>query len=332
VILNVEGFLNNKVLDKKIFLFYGENSELVEQLNREVISQNQSYIKKNFYNDDIVKNSDQLNNLISSNNIFGEKFLIIIRNLTDSGFIHIKNLFKKVDKCIVIVNCEILKKNSKIRFEFENSSDATVVPCYNDSEKELFSFLCQNLKQKKININFDQLKFLQTKKNMNRSKIAEIIYKLEILNSAKTPITMNILECICNNQDTSNKDEFSLLSNTSRQEIINFLDSKQNPLENIIIFKNTIFRILKILDTSTHKKNLFETLDAYKPKIFWKEKEKIKKILKFWKIEDLKKLICKLNDLETNLKKNYDLSQLYQNNFFTNELFKKAFKGGDNFI
>jgi len=331
VILNVESFLNSKILDKKIFLFYGENSELVEQLNREVINQNQSYIKKNFYNDDIVKNSDQLDNLISSNNIFGEKFLIIIRNLTDSGFVHIKNLFKKVDECIIIVNCEILKKNSKIRLEFENSCNATVVPCYHDSEKQLFSFLCKNLKQKKININFDQLKFLQ-RKNMSRSKIAEIIYKLEILNNAKTPITTAILECICNNENTSNEDEFSLLGNTNRQEIINFLDSKQNPLENIIILKNTIFRILKILDTSTDKKDPFETLDTYKPKIFWKEKEKIKKILKFWKIEDLKKLISKLNDLETNLKKNYDLSQLYQNNFFANELFKKTFKGGDNFI
>jgi len=73
-------------------------------------------------------------------------------------------------------------------------------------------------------------------------------------------------------------------------------------------------------------------LEYYKPTIFWKEKEKLKKILKLWKIGDLKKLIIKLNNLETNLKKNYDNSLLYQNKFFTDELFKKTFKSGNNFI
>jgi len=331
VISNTESFLNNTILKKKIFLFYGENKELVEQLNHKIISQNANYIKKVLYNDDIVKNVDQLNNLINVNNIFGDKFLIIIKNLSESTFTYIKDFFKNIDKCFIILNCDLLKKNSKIRLEFENSKDAIVVACYNDSEKQLFSFLNQNLKQKKINLNVDQLSILQTKKNLNRLKITEIISKLEILNESKTNITTNILESICNDQSYSDNQEFSLLSNTDQLEIENFLNSTHNPLENVIILKNTIFRIFKIIDFSKEK-NPIEALEYYKPPIFWKEKEKLKKILKLWKIEDLKNLMIKLNNLETNLKKNYDNSLLYQNNFFTNELFKKTFKSGNNFI
>jgi len=331
VISNTENFLNNTILKKKIYLFYGENKELVEQLNRKIIDQNKNYIKKILYNDDIVKNLDQLANLINVNNIFGDKFLIIIKNLSESTFTHIKDFLKNIDECLIILNCDVLKKNSKIRLEFENSNDTIVVPCYHDTEKQLFSFLNQNLKQKNINLNVEQLSILQAKKNLNRLKIIEIISKLEILNESKTTITTSILESICNDQSYSDNEEFSLLSNTNQQEIENFLNSTHNPLENVIILKNTIFRILKIIDFSKEK-NPIEALEHYKPTIFWKEKEKLKKILKLWKIEDLKKLIIKLNNLETNLKKNYDNSQMYQNNFFTNELFKKTFKSGNNFI
>jgi len=330
VISNTESFLNNTIL-KKIFLFYGENRELIEQLNRKIIDQNKNYIKKILYNDDVIKNPDQLANLINVNNIFGEKFLIIIKNLTEGTFAQIKDFFKNIDKCLVILNCDVLKKNSKIRLEFENSNDTIVVPCYNDSEKQLFSFLNQNLQQKKINLNVGQLNILQTKKNLNRAKIIEIVSKLEILNESKTTITTSILESICNDRGYSDNKEFSLLSNTSQQEIEDFLNSTHNPLENVIILKNTIFRIFKIIDFS-NEKNPIEALEYYKPPIFWKEKEKLKKILKLWKIKDLKKLMIKLNNLETNLKKDYDNSLLYQNNFFTNELFKKTFKSGNNFI
>jgi len=331
VISSTESFLNNTILKKKIFLFYGENRELVEQLNHKIIDQNKNYIKKILYNEDIIKNIDHLNNLININNIFGEKFLIVIKNLSESTFTNIKDFFKNIHECLIILNCDVLKKNSKIRLEFENSKDAIVVPCYNDSEKQLFSFLNQNLKQKNINLNKEQLSILQTKKNLNRLKIIEIISKLEILNESKTTVTTSILESICNDQGYSGNEEFSLLSNTNQQEIENFLDSTHNPLENVIVLKNTIFRIFKIIDFS-EEKNPIEALEHYKPTIFWKEKENLKKILKLWKIIDLKKLIIKLNNLETNLKKNYDNSQTYQNNFFTNELFKKTFKGRNNFI
>jgi len=223
------------------------------------------------------------------------------------------------------------KKNSKIRSELENSNDTIVVPCYADNEKQLLSFLNQNLKQKKINLNVDQLSILQTKKNLNRLKIIEIISKLEILSESKTTITTNILESICNDQSCPDNEEFSLLSGTNQQEIENFLNSTHNPLENVIILKNTIFRIFRIIDFSKEK-NPIEALEYYKPPIFWKEKEKLKNIIKIWKTKDLQKLMIKLNNLETNLKKNYDNSLVYQNNFFTNELFKKTFKSRNNFI
>jgi len=48
VISNTESFLNNKIFKEKTFLFYGENRELIEQLNQRIIDQNKNYKKKNF--------------------------------------------------------------------------------------------------------------------------------------------------------------------------------------------------------------------------------------------------------------------------------------------
>jgi DNA polymerase-3 subunit delta len=45
-----------------------------------------------------------------------------------------------------------------------------------------------------------------------------------------------------------------------------------------------------------------------KPPIFWKEKEIVKKQIISWKIEELYKLIFDLNEVELQIKKNYDSS------------------------
>ena len=50
--------------------------------------------------------------------------------------------------------------------------------------------------------------------------------------------------------------------------------------------------------------NLEEAISSFKPPIFWKEKEFVKKQTSAWTLEKIKKLIFKINDIELSSKKN----------------------------
>ena len=51
-------------------------------------------------------------------------------------------------------------------------------------------------------------------------------------------------------------------------------------------------------------KNIDEVLSSIKPPVFWKEKENVKKQAITWELEDLKKKIYEINEVETLVKTN----------------------------
>ncbi len=67
-------------------------------------------------------------------------------------------------------------------------------------------------------------------------------------------------------------------------------------------------------------------IESYKPPIFWKDKDRIKNILKIWSANNLEKFLINLNIIETEFKRN-DLSQDTQFYYFlTQNLSKIALK------
>jgi len=106
---------------------------------------------------------------------------------------------------------------------------------------------------------------------------------------------------------------------------------EKNFIEVIIILRSFIIRILEI---QKNNKNLSidERIERYKPPIFWKEKDRIKNILKNWKVNDLEKFLSNLNKIETDFKKD-DLDQDTQFYYFLSQnLSKVSFKNTNNFI
>ena len=89
--------------------------------------------------------------------------------------------------------------------------------------------------------------------------------------------------------------------------------------EDLIIILRTFLsklkRLLKIKAETLKDNNIDKVLSNFKPPIFWKDKEIVKKqaqILEFQKIENL---IIKTNNLEYLLKKNPEISHLLVRNF-----------------
>jgi len=106
---------------------------------------------------------------------------------------------------------------------------------------------------------------------------------------------------------------------------------EKNFIEIIIILRSFIIKILEI-QKNNKSFSIDEKIERYKPPIFWKDKDRIKNILKIWKVNDLEKLLGNLNKIETGFKKN-DLNQDTQFYYFlTQNLSKVSFKNANNFI
>jgi hypothetical protein len=106
---------------------------------------------------------------------------------------------------------------------------------------------------------------------------------------------------------------------------------EKNFIEIIIILRSFI---IKILEIQKKNKNLSidEKIAQHRPLIFWKDKDRIKNILKLWKINELERFLSNLNIIETDFKKrelNQDTQFYY---FLTRYLSKIPFKNANNFI
>ena len=100
--------------------------------------------------------------------------------------------------------------------------------------------------------------------------------------------------------------------------------------DNILIFRSFLFklkRLKKLKSEMETKKNLDQIVSAYKPPIFWKDKEIIKRQLNTLSMADIKKFIKRVNELELLTKKNSNISNKITYNFIL-----EAVDGSNNLI
>ena len=61
---------------------------------------------------------------------------------------------------------------------------------------------------------------------------------------------------------------------------------------------------MKLNRNLQQNKNIEKTIINFKPTIFWKDKELVKKQIEIWTLDKTYKLIKEINDIELNVKKN----------------------------
>ena len=86
----------------------------------------------------------------------------------------------------------------------------------------------------------------------------------------------------------------------------------------IIILRTFLMKAKKILKLSLElEKNndVNKTIASARPPIFWKDKEIVKTQLNKWKSNNIKNLIYQLNDVELQIKKNFNNPILITTNF-----------------
>ena len=148
------------------------------------------------------------------------------------------------------------------------------------------------------------------------------------------------IECYSKGKKKINLDEVlklvNLVENNDFNDLINACLSKnQKKLKYLInennfsnedtiliirIILSKVKRLLKIRNEMNINKNIESILSNFKPPIFWKDKDLIKKQLKIWSLPQIQSIIKEVNNIEMLIKKNTQISNEIINDFILDRL------------
>ena len=297
---------NINLLDKNLFLFYGENLGLKNEFKDKIKFQNNNAEIINFSQDDIINNIDNFFNEIVNISLFDEKKIYFINQVNDKILDAIKIIEPKIDSQKFYLISESLDKRSKIRNYFEKSNNCGVVACYNDNEISFKKIIIDRLKNYK-GVTTENINLISDKCNLNRDKLNNELDKIYTFFLEKN-IDRHKLEILLDNKINN---DFSLLKdeafNGNRIETNKLLSDTIIDSEKNILYLNIINqRLLKLNEIFKliGQTSLEKAIDMLKPPIFWKDKPAFLKQSKKWNMDKIKKILNKTYSLELEIKSN----------------------------
>ena len=168
---------NINLIDKNLFLFYGENLGLKNELKDKIKFQNKKAEIINLSQDDIINNIDNFFNEVLNISLFDEKKIYFINQVNDKILDIIKIIEPKIDSQKFYLISESLDKRSKIRNYFEKSNNCGVVACYNDNEISFKKIIIDRLKDYK-GVTTENINLISDKCNLNRDKLNNELDKI----------------------------------------------------------------------------------------------------------------------------------------------------------
>ena len=294
----------------KLYLLYGENEgHKNEAINEYFILK----FEKNIYRyeeDEILKNYDSFVSNLLNKSFFEEEKIIIISRGSDKILKLVEEVVNnKIEDIKLVINCGLLDKKSKIRTFFEKNKSTICIPFYADELKTLKYLANDFFKKKKISISQETVNYLIERSKGDRINLKNELIKIENFSNNKKKISTEELLKLTNLAENYSVSELidNCLSKNSKKTV-NILNENNYSTEDCILIIRTMLmrakRLLKLQEKLEETKNIEETISAFKPSIFWKDKEIVKEQIKNWNIKDTKKLIYKINEIEILIKKN----------------------------
>ena len=298
-----------KILDKyQAVLLYGENDGIKDDIKSKLKILNKDAEIINFFENEIIKNRNILYENIINESLFSEKKIIFIQSATDKILSEISESLEKENLNIkIFIFSDNLDKKSKLRSLFEKEKKLTIIPCYEDNERTMITYINQELVGYK-GLTGELINLIISNSNTNRKIIQSEITKIKTFFLSKIIDKNQLLE-ILNIKNNADFDEIRDNALNGRKEKVNKLLSEFDLLnEDSFFYLNSLnYRILKLTEIQKingNSGNFEKALDSVKPQIFWKDRPLILEQLKKWNIERLNKAAYKINETEILMKKN----------------------------
>ncbi len=307
-----------------LILLYGSNQGHKNQVIKELLVGPFKGEISRFDEKEILNNYEEFISSLINKSLFEEYKLIIISRVSEKILKFVNEVLERnIEKIKIIINSDNLEKRSKLRNLFEKDRKLICIPFYDDNDKNL-NFIAQNFfKQKKIKVSQEIINLLIGRSGGDRGNLINELNKIENLSITKKNIDLDDVLILTNLSENYNV--FELAENylaKNKKQVSKILNENNFANEECILILRTILsrskRLLKLKENQSEIGNLDLTISSFKPPIFWKEKDTVKKQIQSWSSDEVKKVIYKINDLEILIKKNSNNSINFISDFVSN--------------
>ena len=307
-----------------LILLHGKNEGLQKEVLSENFINNFDGIVNKYDESDFIYNFETILSEILNKSLFDDSKIIIVSRVSDKI---LKNIEKIIEKNLVdvkiILKSGVLEKKSKLRNFFEKSKILISVPFYDDNLQTLANLANEFLRKHEIKISRESLNLLVNRSSGSRDHLKLELEKILYYSLSEKNIDFEIIQKLSNLAESHNVSELAdnyLAKN--QKNVARILNENNYSNEDCILIIRTILnkskRLLNIVDSYENNKNLDEVISSVRPPIFWKDKDIVKKQATSWKLDDLKKNIYKINEIEAILKTNSQNSLNLISDFIVN--------------
>ena len=296
------------------YLLYGEN----EGQKQDVIQANfTKFTKENTYKyseKDVIENKQTFLENIYSKSFFENEKLILISDVSDK----ILNLIEEIvasntNDVVIILIAKRLDKKSKIRNYFEKEKNVLIIPFYEDTPQTLLSIAKKILNENKINLSSENINLIIERSQKDRINLKNELQKIIHLSQNKKKLELEDILKLTNLSENYSAGELvdNCLSKNKKRTINILNENIPTSEDNILIlrtFLNKLKRLRKLRLNFNQNNDIDQVINSFKPPIFWKDKNIIKQQIRLWELNDIENFIVDLNNTETLIKKNPQIS------------------------
>ena len=313
-----------KSIKNNLILIYGTNQGYKNQVIKELFEKLFKGEILRFDENEILNNHEEFISNLMNRSLFDDNKLIIISRTTDKILRFVSEIIeRKIEKIKIIINSDNLEKKSKLRNLFEKDNNLVCIPFYEDNDKSLILIAQNFFRQKKIKISQEIINLLIGRSRGDRGNLINELNKIENLSITKKNIEIEDVLKLTNLSE--NYSVFELAESylaKNKKQVSKILNENNFANEECVLILRTILnrskRLLKLKESQNETGNIDLTISSFKPPIFWKEKNVVKKQIQSWSDDEVKKMIYKINDLEILVKKNSNNSLNFVSDFVSN--------------
>ena len=310
--------------DFNLHLIYGNNEGIKEDIiNNKYLKDFSGEVLK-YEEQELLNSKDEFISSLLTKSLFETNKLIIVSRCSDKlSNLLAEILENEITETKIIIKSSNLEKKSKLRNLFEKEKKAVCTPVYEDDSRSLNSVINIFLREQNFNLSQEIKNILIERSKGDRINLKNELIKLKNLSISKNKLSTEDVLKLSNLAE--NYSVFELSDNylaKNSKKVSNILNENNYSSEDCILIIRTILnkskRLLKIRTEIDNNSNIDQVISSFKPPIFWKEKDIIKKQAQSWSTDQVKEIIFKINDLEALVKKNTSNSMLFVSNFVSN--------------
>ena len=297
-----------------LYLFYGQNEGLKKEVLENCFIKNFKGLVEKYEEKEVIENQEEIYSKIFNKSLFEKEKIILISRTSDKIVNFIERILEKnVSDIKIICLSEILEKKSKLRNLFEKDSKLICIPFYADDNKKLTQLCGDFFKKINVPISREILNIIVDKCQGDRNNLNRELDKVEMFIDGNTNFDISDILKLINLSENYTVSELvdSCLSKNIKNTA-KILNENYYTNDDCILILRTMLnktkRLIKLRDDYDVTKNLDSTVSNFRPPIFWKDKDVIKKQLLKWDKKNSSELIFEINELEKLIKKNSENS------------------------